>query len=139
MITRFFKVLDSSGLAFDRNYDGMVLKMVDAEVHGIKGYHRLLQPPMDNNGNEVSYPNCYVTMQEPDSITEVFLTSEQKKTIRHRYLSFETNMSDPWRNDFSEDGQSADEHRRECMEEDLKHELYDVPWIMIETFLEEIS
>lgn len=50
MKPRKFKVLDSSGLGFGINFDGMILELNCENAHGIPGYHSFKQPPFDNNG-----------------------------------------------------------------------------------------
>lgn len=47
---RKFKVLNSSGLAFGRNFDGQILELVHENAHGIKDYYCLIQPDFDANG-----------------------------------------------------------------------------------------
>lgn len=46
-------------------------------------------------------------------------TAEQEAEAVERIRSYEVTMSDSWRNDFSEDGQAADEQRREDMISDV--------------------
>ena len=67
---RLFKVICSNGLGFNRNYDGLVLPLVHADCYGIKGYHALKQPCIDNNGN-LAGKACLVVMQESESIKEL--------------------------------------------------------------------
>lgn len=137
-MTRFFKVLHSKGIGFNRNYDGMILPLVHADSYNIKGYHTLRQPPIDNNGNTAQYEN-FVTMQEGDSIEEVFLTDAQKTIIYQEYRNYDCSMSDPWRNDFSDDGQADDEWRRENMLNNIREQMPEIPEQMIEDEIDRIS
>jgi len=50
MKPRKFKVLDSSGLGFGINFDGLILELVRENERGIPDYHSFKQPPFDNNG-----------------------------------------------------------------------------------------
>jgi len=65
---RFFKVIDSDGVGFGRDFTGHVLELVHTDAYNIKGYHCLKQPAVDNKGNK-----CvgFVCMQEGTSIIEV--------------------------------------------------------------------
>jgi hypothetical protein len=48
-------------------------------------------------------------------------------------------MSDPWRNDFSEDGQADDDWRRENMFENIREQMPQVPDEMIEDEIDRLS
>lgn len=50
MKPRKFKVLDSSGLGFGINFDGMILELNYENAHEIPGYHSFKQPAFDNTG-----------------------------------------------------------------------------------------
>lgn len=47
---RKFKVLDSKGLAFGINFDGLILDLAHENAHGIKDYFCLIQPDFDKSG-----------------------------------------------------------------------------------------
>lgn len=47
---RKFKVLDSSGLAFGRNFNGQILELAHEKAWGIEDYYCLIQPDFDANG-----------------------------------------------------------------------------------------
>ncbi|MBV6513915.1 MAG: hypothetical protein FMNOHCHN_03497 [Ignavibacteriaceae bacterium] len=49
-MTRKFKVLNSSGLAFGVNFDGQILDLAHENAWGIKDYYCLIQPDFDANG-----------------------------------------------------------------------------------------
>lgn len=66
------------------------------------------------------------------------LTDQQRRTIREAWLSYDCAMSDGWRNDFQEDGQAADEWRRENMLNDIREQMPDVPEDEIENEIDRI-
>lgn len=53
---------------------------------------------------------------------DIGITTEQEHYIQERWLSYDCAMGDPWRNDFEEDGQSADENRYERMVDEVRHQ-----------------
>jgi hypothetical protein len=70
---------------------------------------------------------------------EHFLTEQQKHIIYQEYRSYDCAMSDPWRNDFSDDGQADDEWRRENMLENIREQMPEIPLEMIEDEIDRIS
>jgi len=60
------------------------------------------------------------------------LTDEQKTIIYQEYRWYNCTMSDPWRNDFSDDGQADDDWRRENMLNNIMERMPDVPLEVIE-------
>lgn len=66
------------------------------------------------------------------------LTSTQEDIITQAYHSYDCSMSDPWRNDFEEDGQSADEWRYDNMINDIREQMPDVDVDIIEMFIDYI-
>lgn len=67
------------------------------------------------------------------------LTDEQKTIIYQEYRRYECNMSDPWRNDFSDDGQADDEWRREKMLNNIRWEMPDIPLELIEKEIDTLN
>ena len=68
MNPRKFKVLDSSGLGFGINFDGMILELNNENEHGIPGYHSFKQPPFDNNGKACYGHVCF----DSKSVEEIY-------------------------------------------------------------------
>jgi hypothetical protein len=60
------------------------------------------------------------------------LNDKQKTIIYQEYRSYDCTMSDPWRNDFSDDGQADDEWRRENMLNNIMERMPNIPLELIE-------
>jgi hypothetical protein len=67
------------------------------------------------------------------------LSRDDLNFIQSRYQSYDTSMGDPWRNDFSDDSQSDDDHRREWMINDIMDHLPQLSYNDVENLLDRYS
>jgi hypothetical protein len=64
---------------------------------------------------------------------------EEDAVIHAAWASYQCGMSDPWRNDFVEDGQAADTQRREELIYTIKERLPKLSYTEIEQRLEQLD